>query len=131
MSKTRTTKISPARSSRSLGKFLEKIEQRPWNNGAYLFRTPRAWWGQSYAFRSEMKPWKPWGLKLGSYRGDKLHRPPSSPETNVVGNTNGSSSNLHRRRWVLRWISKSFDIHCPSSSLNHASFLLCWKRCED
>ena len=130
MSKTRTTNISPARSSRSLSKFLEKTEQHAWNNRAYLFRMHRVSWGQSYAFRSEMKPWKRWGLKLGSYRGDKLHRPPSLPDINV-GTINGSSSNLHRRRWVVQRISKSFDIHRPSSSPNHGSFLLCWKRCED
>ena len=31
-------------------------------------------------------------LKHGSHRSDKLHRPSSSPETNVVGTIKGSSS---------------------------------------
>ena len=39
----------------------------------------------------------PWILKLGSHRGDKLHRPSSSPEINVVVLIKGSLSNLHRR----------------------------------
>ena len=48
--------------------------------------------------------------------GDKLHRPSSSPETNVVGTIKGSPSNFHRRQWVGRWwISKSFDIHHPNT----------------
>ena len=44
MSKIRTTDISPARSSRSLGKFLVKTEQQTWNCEVYLFRMPQAWW---------------------------------------------------------------------------------------
>ena len=37
-------------------------------------------------------------LKLGSHRGDKLHRPSSWPEINVVGTIKDSSANFHRRR---------------------------------
>ena len=45
-------------------------------------------------------------LKVGSHRGDKLHRSSSSPEINVVGPIKVLSFNLHHRRWVERWISK-------------------------
>ena len=37
-------------------------------------------------------------IKFGSHCGDELHRPPSSPVINLVGNIEGSSPNLHRRR---------------------------------
>ena len=69
-------------------------------------------------------------LKLGSLRSDEFHRPPSSPVINLVGITDGSSPNLHRWRWLGRWISKSFGIHLPSSLPNHMSFPLCRKRCK-
>ena len=62
-------------------------------------------------------------FKLGSHRGDKLHCPSSSPEINVVGTIKVSSFNLHRQRWVERWISKSSDFRRSSSSPNHVSFL--------
>ena len=51
-----------------------------------------------------------------------IHCPPSSPVINLVGAIEGSLSNLHCRRWLGWWISKSFDIHRPSSSPNHMSF---------
>ena len=37
-------------------------------------------------------------LKLGSHGGDKLHRPPSWPEINVVGTIKDLSASFHRRR---------------------------------
>ena len=49
----------------------------------------------------------------------------------LVGTIEGSSPNLHERRWLGRWISKSFDIHRPSSWRNHMSFLLRRKRRKD
>ena len=58
-------------------------------------------------------------LKLGSHGGDKLHRPPSWPEINVVGTIKDLSASFHRRRWIGPWISKSFDIQRPGSSPNH------------
>ena len=70
-------------------------------------------------------------LTLGSNRGSKIHRPHSLPDINAAGTIKGSSSKLHRLRWVRRWISKSFDIHRPGSSPNHLSFLWCQKRCKD
>ena len=59
------------------------------------------------------------------------HRPSSSTVINFAGTIKCWSPKLHRRRWLGRWISKSFDVHRPSSSPNHVSFLLCRKRCKD
>ena len=50
-------------------------------------------------------------LKLDSPRGDELHCPILLPAMNLVGDIKDSSSNLHLRRWVVRWITKAFDIH--------------------
>ena len=66
-------------------------------------------------------------IKLGSHRSDVFHRPTSSPIKNLVGTTKGSLSNLHRRRWVGWWKSKSFDNYHFSSSPNPISFIACVK----
>ena len=70
-------------------------------------------------------------FKLGFHRGKELHRSPSLPVINLVGAIEGLSPNLHHRRRLGRWKSKSFAIHRPSSSSNHVSFLLCWERSKD
>ena len=55
-------------------------------------------------------------LKLGSHRGDKLFRPSSSLDINVMGSIKGSSSNHHRRRWVgkdvkIKYASSNFNLY--------------------
>ena len=85
----------------------------------FTARWVRLWTTNKYSF------------KLGSHSGDEHHLPPSSPVINLVGTIEGLLLNLHLRRWLGRWISKSFDIHRPSSSPNHMNFLSCRKRCKN
>ena len=62
MSKIRTTDISPAPSSRSLGKVFTKTEQQTWNCEEYLFRMLQAWWDNSETSHQNYNhvdvPWK-------------------------------------------------------------------------
>ena len=74
-------------------------------------------------------------FKLDSHHNDELHWPTLFPALNLMESGLMDHidllSNLHLQRWVGWWVSKCFNIHCPSSLPNHMGFLLCQKIYKD